>query len=658
MSSNLYSIGLSGLQSSRARINTTGQNTSNVDTEGYSRQKTSTIAEANGTVRIKDTARIVDKFINEQVRSDTSAHSYYDTYHGIMSTSDQLLGEKSVSLNGYLSKSFKALQDANNDPTSSSLRDIAHSSLKDLVEHYYTLSNLVGEQKSIADKRLSTSITELNNMTGEIAQLNSDILKEETTSTSPASELRDRQEVLAKKLSGYLNIKVDYSKTGVMTVHLDNGQPLVMDKTPTTLKVEEDPKNPQNKKLYIDFGKYQVAVNNENLGGSIGALVDYSADFAVKSDRLLGQSAISIADQMNQQNKLGLDGDGNFGQDLFRIGRIKFHAGPNNIGSADNLAVRVTPGKSSELSTDTFELSKTDDNRFLIKAYDINGDLRKQVTEINTSTMQPDENGYYQIPNLGIDIRLGDQKDYSVNDVYNFAPTEGAATGLALQANSGEDLALSAPIGIETNPNNMSDATLNLTSVKSTDSNNSAFKSSGELYKNAPQSIAFTGDRSYEVRDGDGNVLAKVDNASNLKDVLEQAGLASKAGFDLSIEGNPKNGDEFSFGPTLTGAADNYNGLQLVSLQHKSIVGGKTSLSEAFSDLVSSVGSKTASLATNKDSSEVVMNQSVARRDAVSGVSLDEEAVNLLKYQQSYSASAQVITAARNTFDTLLAAVR
>ncbi|MBJ7552781.1 flagellar hook-associated protein FlgK [Marinomonas spartinae] len=658
MGSNLYAIGLSGLQSSRARIDTTGQNTSNVDTAGYSRQKTSTIAEANGTVRIKDTARIVDKFVNEQVRNDVSAHSYYDTYHSIMSTSDQLLGEKSVSLNAYLSKTFKAIQDVNNDPTSSSLRDIAFSNIKDLVQHYHTLSNLVGEQKSIADKRLSTSVAELNNITGQIAQLNGDILKEETRSTSPANELRDRQEELAKKLSGYLHIKVDYSKTGVMTVALANGQPLVMDKTPTKLKVEEDPKNPQNKKLYIDFGKYEVGVNNENLGGSIGALVDYSADFAVKSDRLLGQSAISIADRMNQQNKLGLDGDGNFGQDLFRIGRISFHAGQHNIGNASDLAVRVTPGKSAEITTDTYELSKTDNNRFLIKAYDEHGHLRKHVTEINTSTMKPDDKGYYQVPGLGFDIRLGDISKYSINDVYNFSPTEGAATGLSLQANSGEDLALRAPIGVQTNPNNMSDAKLTLTSVTNTHPDRSAFKSSNELYQNAPHSIVFTGDHSFEVRDGRGNALAKVNNMTNFKDLLTQAGLAKEAGFDLSLQGSPKAGDEFDLGPQFTGAADDYNGLKLVSLQDKPLIGGKTSLSESFADLVASVGSKTASLETNKESSDVVMNQSIARRDSISGVSLDEEAVNLLKYQQAYSASAQVITAARSTFDTLLAAMR
>jgi len=197
-----------------------------------------------------------------------------------------------------------------------------------------------------------------------------------------------------------------------------------------------------------------------------------------------------------------------------------------------------------------------------------------------------------------------------------------------------------------------------LTSVTNTHPDRSAFKSSDELYQNAPHSIVFTGDHSFEVRDGRGNALAKVNNMTNFKDLLTQAGLAKEAGFDLSLQGSPNAGDEFDLGPQFTGAADDYNGLKLVSLQDKPLIGGKTSLSESFADLVASVGSKTASLETNKESSDVVMNQSIARRDSISGVSLDEEAVNLLKYQQAYSASAQVITAARSTFDTLLAAMR
>lgn len=69
------------------------------------------------------------------------------------------------------------------------------------------------------------------------------------------------------------------------------------------------------------------------------------------------------------------------------------------------------------------------------------------------------------------------------------------------------------------------------------------------------------------------------------------------------------------------------------------------------------VGSLTASLSTNANSSEVIMNRSEAARDEISAVSLDEEAVNLLRYQQSYTASAQILSAAQSTFATLIGAL-
>mgnify|MGYP000002867515 CR=1 FL=1 len=658
MGSGLYSIGLSGLQSSNARINTTGQNTANVDTEGYSRQKTSTVSSPTGAVRIQDTSRIVDKFVNDQVRTDTSSHSYYDTYHSMMSTADGLLGENSVSLNNYLNKAFKSLHEVNNDPTSSSLRELAHSSLKDLTQHYHTLSKLVGEQKTIADKQTQTSLGELNNLTRQVAHLNSQILQEETGSTSPANELRDQQELLAKDIASYVNVKVQYADNGVMTVHLGSGQPLVMDKTATVLKAVPDPSNPSQKKLFIDFGKYDVAAKTEHLGGSIGALVDYQAEFAEKSDRELGLNAISIADAMNQQNGLGLDAGGAFGKDLFKIGDIKVYADAENKGEADNISVQVSPGSSADVALGNYELSKTDDNQFTVKVFDLDGKLSQKAAVLDVSTAQADKNGNYQLDGLGVSVHLGDLKDYELHDKYRFSPADGAASGVSLAAKNGDDIALSAPLGVKTNPNNLSDASLSVTSVTNTDPSSSAFSMNGELYPVAPHSIYFTSDNAYEVRDEQGNVLSSVNDAQDFKDLLAKAGLAEEAGFDVSISSAPKAGDEFSMSMGDLGPADNFNGLQLADLQNRSLVSGKTTLAESFSDLVTSVGSKSAALDTNRQSSEVVMNQSMARRDEVSSVSLDEEAVNLLKYQQSYSAAAQVITAARTTFDALLGAVR
>ncbi len=70
------------------------------------------------------------------------------------------------------------------------------------------------------------------------------------------------------------------------------------------------------------------------------------------------------------------------------------------------------------------------------------------------------------------------------------------------------------------------------------------------------------------------------------------------------------------------------------------------------------VGNLTNTARTNMESSEVMMEQSIARRDEVSAVSLDEEAVNLIRYQNSYAASSQVISAAEKSFQTLLNSIR
>lgn len=313
MSSNLYSIGLSGLQSSNARINTTGHNTTNVNTEGYSRQRTDVVSSPAGGVVLRDTGRLVDQFVSSQIRSDTSEFNYYDTYRSMMSMSDELFSEESVSLSGYLDSAFTALQNANNDPTSSSLRQLAHSSLNNLVEQYNSLSNLVTRQEDLADDQISTSLVDINSITAKMSDLNGKILREESLSTSPANELRDQQELLAKELSEYLDIKAQFDKNGLMTVQLTNGQPLLMDQKPTELKMVTNPLDPSTPSLEVDFGTHRVGLKSSALGGSVGGLMDFRSEFSALADRTLGQNAIAIADAMNMQNGKGLDANGRMG---------------------------------------------------------------------------------------------------------------------------------------------------------------------------------------------------------------------------------------------------------------------------------------------------------------------------------------------------------
>ncbi|MEM9623798.1 MAG: flagellar hook-associated protein FlgK [Pseudomonadota bacterium] len=129
-------------------------------------------------------------------------------------------------------------------------------------------------------------------------------------------------------------------------------------------------------------------------------------------------------------------------------------------------------------------------------------------------------------------------------------------------------------------------------------------------------------------------------------------------GFDLLLSGNVAAGDEFSVGFNTGGIADNRNALLLASLSDQALVGDpKRSFSGVFGALVQEVGVQSAQGQISRDAAGVLLEQSEAFRESVSGVNLDEEAASLIRYEQAYNAAAQVITVARDIFNVLLNSV-
>jgi flagellar hook-associated protein 1 len=130
-------------------------------------------------------------------------------------------------------------------------------------------------------------------------------------------------------------------------------------------------------------------------------------------------------------------------------------------------------------------------------------------------------------------------------------------------------------------------------------------------------------------------------------------------GWRLEISGTPTAGDEFTVADNTTGAGDNRNALKLAeALGNPVLDGGTASLSASANRLVGDIGITTRQSQASRDAQQVVQQDSFAARDAVSGVNLDEEAANMLRYQQAYQAAAQIIRVASTLFDSLLAAAQ
>ena len=124
----------------------------------------------------------------------------------------------------------------------------------------------------------------------------------------------------------------------------------------------------------------------------------------------------------------------------------------------------------------------------------------------------------------------------------------------------------------------------------------------------------------------------------------------------FSISGTLNNGDTFALAKNTAGVSDGRNALALSQLQTKNTMSGKTTtLQAAYAQLVADNGNKTREIEVKSEAQAALLEQSQDARDALSGVNLDEEAANLMRYQQAYQASAKAMAIGNELFDALLA---
>jgi len=165
--------------------------------------------------------------------------------------------------------------------------------------------------------------------------------------------------------------------------------------------------------------------------------------------------------------------------------------------------------------------------------------------------------------------------------------------------------------------------------------------------KIAPFTVEFSSSSQYTITDTATGTLVATRSYASGDDIVHK-------GFTLVLDGDPVAGDLFVVDSNEDGIGDNGNMLNLVALQSKELMADGSTVGEAYISLVNTVGSKAALAMMSKEALQVVYDQAVAAKDQVSGVSLDQEAGELIRFQQAYQASAQIIQVASKLFDSIL----
>ncbi|WP_421283902.1 FlgK family flagellar hook-associated protein [Aeromonas veronii] len=667
MASDLLGIGSSGVLAQQRLLQTTSNNIVNVNSQGYVRERTlvytNTIGLGTGDIK---TQRVINDYMQGEVRRDTSAYHASLTHYEQLAGVDSLLGDTSNSVGAAITSYFKSFHSANESPAEIGGRKVVMTELSGMVNRFHTLSAQLDKQSDTLNTRIEDETKQVNSLLTSINDLNQAIIR---TQGSPEENLMlfDQRDEAIRQLSEKMDIRTVAQPNGSMLVNMSTGHSLILDGGVAQFKVIAGDPDSRDQELQLTLGANKATIDHDTFGGAMGGLFKARTDLE-PTKRELGQLAVAMADAMNQQNRLGMDLDNEIGGDIFTLPTSKGLPYGNNTGTV-GANVSFVPGKGTSVTPFDYEVQFSSATGYEVFSLDKSGNR----TLITAGATPPTT---FELTGHGISIDLTGTP--AAGDKLLLQPTKSAAAGLGQLITRPEDLALASPLKAEKTTNNGGGADIKLGGVFNTGAG-SGF-GTNSLSPTAPQVVKIDGSGNYQVFQADGTTLIGTAPASskgqNLMSAIVNpfpAGAAVYAnpkqapGYEFSITGTVDAGDSFKLSYNSNGFADNSNGLVLAELQNKDLVrkstnGGTTNdkmtFNQAYSGLVMEVGNNTSQAKTLLKANESKLIQSTGIFESVSGVNLEEEAANLIRFQQSYAASAQIVSTAKTIFDTLLSSVR
>ncbi|MCB4792996.1 flagellar hook-associated protein FlgK [Pseudomonas sp. NP21570] len=677
----LLSIGLSGLSASKTQLSITGHNITNVNTPGYSRQDASQATRSpqfsgagyigSGTSLV-DVRRSYSEFLTSQLRSSTSLNSDVEAYKSQIDQLDSLLAGTTTGITPSLQKFFSALQTAAEDPANIPARQLVLAEAEGLARRFNTVYDRLSEQNSFTNKQMSAVTDQVNRLAGSIGSLNEAIAIAAANGKQP-NDLLDARDEAVRQLSGYIGVTVVPQDDSSFNVFIGSGQPLVVGSTVAKLEVVPGQGDPNRHEVQFISGGSRQGITSQITGGELGGLIRYREEVLDSTMNSLGRLSLAVSDQVNTQLRQGLDLKGDVGEALF---------GNYNEPALAKLRVNAFAGNSNAQPvlniTDPSVLTTSD----YLMEYDPSGPKVRRLSDnqlMNVTDTTPPTGVLTITDKAGVDqgfqVVLGSPAPVA-GDKFSLQPTRRGAADIKATLDQADQLAFAAPVRAESNLQNAGTGAIGQPDMTSGPSPISISALQG-LFGSNGATLTFTEPDTVTITGGTAQ-FRSVDDSTTPPTVSYSATATIQPGqsnslvvgdanyqFEFSLSGTPKDNDSFAMAFNQSGVSDNRNALKLVDLQTKQTVGVDAavngsgfSFTDGYGELVERVGTLTAQARMDSEATGSILKQATDNRDSLSAVNLDEEAANLIKFEQYYNASAQIIQVARSLFDTLISSFR
>jgi flagellar hook-associated protein 1 FlgK len=646
MATSIFGIGVSGLNAAQAGLLVTGHNITNAATDGFHRQEavqgTQTPQETGAGffgkgVTVDTVRRAYSQFLDNALLQAQTQGAYLETYGAQIRMIDNLLADPTSGLSPALQSFFAGVQDVASNPASIPSRQQMLSLGESLVSRFQTFSARLTEMRYGVNRQISDTVSEINTLAGNIARVNQQIIQLQTGDNRQANDLLDERNALLSELNKLVRASVVEQSDGSINVFIGNGQSLVLGTQTYALAAGPSAADPQDYGVFYIQGGARIELQPSSLrGGTLGGLFAFRSETLDVAQNQLGRVATVLAQTLNDQHRLGQDLNGALGQDFFSVPAAAVVGNQNNVGTAVIAAA----------NTDVGALTGSDYRLQLIGG-------SWTLTRISDGTQTTFAGFPQTIDGVTLSLTSGVASN---GDSFLIQPTRNAARDIEVVISDTAKIAAAVPVRAATDLANVGKATISAGVV--TDTTNAAFATPGAL--TPPILIQFTSPTTYSVFDNTNPAAPALleagiayDPAAN-NDVFPTPG-ALDYGYRISLTGAAVAGDRFTVGYNTSGVADNRNALLLAGLQTVNTVGnGTANYQSAYSQLVAQVGNRAREIEVQGKAQDTIVTQTQAAQQSLSGVNLDEEAANLIRYQQAYQASGKVLQVAATLFDTIL----
>ncbi|PKI14772.1 flagellar hook-associated protein FlgK [Colwellia sp. 12G3] len=666
MTVSLYQTGVSGLLAAQQQLATTGHNIANVNTDGYTRQR----AEQNASVGlnngnnyigagtyIQDITRLYDQFSHKEQLLNQSNLGNADFLHASLTQLDQVMATAGNAVVGSLDNFYQALHGVADNPNDSGLRSIVLNQANILSNDFNELTSNFDNMTKAVNGEIEQVVSKISEISKELAKINETIMQSNgTLQTGQPNDLLDKRDQLIGELSKFTRVSTVEDSNGVLTVMIGQGTTLVAGITPLTLQVSSGDPDTTQTELRLVSGSSSVAINGTKLGGSLAASFEFRDKHLSQTRTEIDRLAMAISSTLNDSQASGLDLNGLQGSNIFtdinttqlQQGRVLAHS-----SNSATIQTQVTITDVSKLPTDEFEV-RFDGTDFTLHnlTSGASENLGPPTLPSGTTTHTPTS------PDYGFSFVETNGASLQAGDTFSIVPTKNSAALMKATLTDGNAIAASTAVAVTPSANNVSNGKIEITSVTDPAAAR-GYDVTVDVYESASGIFSY---RVYNTTTPPpAPTIAAGSYASGASAVIDIP--AGTPDFQIEISGDLVGSgtnarETFTLGDAF-GVGNGNHAVAMAKTQEIGVTnGGKETFSKSLAVSTSVVGSKASNANLTADTAQALFTQAYNRNQSTSGVNLDEEAANLLKYQQAYQAASQIISTANTLFDTILAAVR